>query len=374
MHSLIPALLLVALMSAFSASTEPVYIGTYTGGASEGIYLLQFDADSGALTLEGLAAETENPSFLAVHPHKPFIYAAGESGAGDEIPGGAVSAFAIQPDTGLLTLLNRQASQGGGACHVSVSPSGAHVAVANYGSGGIALLPVNDDGSLAPASAFHQHEGSSVNPKRQEGPHAHSVNFDAAGRFLFAADLGTDSIQVYAYDAAAGTLTPAGSATLAPGAGPRHFVFHPSGKFAWVVNEMGNTITAFAYADGALTEVQTVPTLPADFEGESSTAEIRVHPSGRFLYASNRGHDSIAAFAIDEATGLLTPLCHTPTGGKTPRNFALNPTGQWLLAANQESDSVVVFRVKDDGRLEANGDQVEVPAPVCVLFAGRASK
>jgi 6-phosphogluconolactonase len=350
-----------------------VYIGTYTGGASEGIYLLDLDASSGTLNVVGLAAEVESPSFLAIHPEKRVLYAVGEISKASDHPGGTIGAFAIDDDTGTLSLLNQESTVGKGPCHVCVAPSGKHVAAANYSSGSTVLLPILDDGRLGAASSFVQHEGSGANPSRQEGPHAHSVNFDKTGRILIAADLGIDKLMLYRYDAETGELAPGepAFASLAPGAGPRHVAIHPSGQFIYAVNELANTVTAFAYdADtGALDEVQTIGTLPDGFEGENTTAEIRVHPTGRFLYASNRGHDSIAAFSLDGDSGMLTAIGHTSTGGQTPRNFNVDPSGRILLAANQATDNIVVFRVDPEtGALTATGQEVEVPTPVCVVF------
>ena len=347
-----------------------VYVGTYTGQGSEGIYLLDFDAQSGQLTKAGLAAKMENPSFLGVHPMLPVLYAVGEGGA----DGGTVSAFRIDAEGGLLSSINRQSSVGDGPCHVAVSPSGRHVAVANYGGGSVALFPVSEDGALGEACAFVQHEGSGPDPRRQEKPHAHSVYFDKSGRHLFVADLGLDKIMLYDVDDEKGTLTPHEPpfSSVDPGAGPRHMAFLPNGRFAYVVNEMGNTVTAFSYApaSASFTALQTVPTLPDDFPGHSTTAEIVVHPTGRFLYASNRGHDSIATYGVDEKTGTLTLIGHTPTGGRTPRNFEIDPSGNYLLAANQDSDTIVVFHVDPNtGALEATGRTVEVGSPVCVTFA-----
>lgn len=358
---------LALLLAAVPATAAPwrVYIGTYTGGDSEGIYRLALDPETGALTSHGLAAGTENPSFLALHPELPVLYAVGEMAAG-----GTVSAFAIDPGTGALTLINAQSSEGRGPCHVAVSPDGALVALANYSGGNIAAYPVNDDGSLEPASSVMQHEGSSVHP-RQQAPHAHSVIFDANGRHLFAADLGIDKMMSYRVEGAELAPNDPPYAGLVPGAGPRHFVFHPSGDFAYAVNELDNTVTAFHYdaGTGTLETIHSVGTLPDDFDGQNTTAEIRVHPSGRFLYASNRGHDSIAVFSIDTGSGRLEALGQTATEGQTPRNFNLDPTGKWLLAANQATNSVVVFAIDPDaGTLEPNGQVLEVPTPVCVVF------
>ena len=348
-----------------------VYLGTYTGKSSEGIYMVEVHEKAGRFYERGLAAKTENPSFLAKHPKLPVLYAVGEmEGDGD---GGTISAFRIDSATGKLILLNQASTVGAGPCHVAVAPSGLHVAVANYGGGSVALLLVGEDGSLSSVSAFVQHEGSSVNPKRQEAPHAHSVNFDPSGNFLLSADLGTDQLLVYRYDSAAGTLTPntPAFAALPPGAGPRHFVFHPSGEYVYVVNELASTVSVFAWdgETGALEALQEIGTLPQDFAGESTTAEIRVHPTGRFVYASNRGHDSIAVFRVDAESGQLTAVGHTATGGSTPRNFNLDPSGRFLIAANQRSDSVFLFRVNQDtGGLTATGSSAAVGAPVCVLY------
>ena len=348
-----------------------VYVGTYTGSGSKGIYLCQLDTANGALTSLGLAAETENPSFLALHPARTFLYAVNETGNFGGKPTGAVSAFAIGPATGKLTLLNQQSSEGTDPCHLVVDQAGKHVLVANYTSGSVAALAIREDGRLGAHTAAIQHQGSSVNPNRQQGPHGHSINLDAANRFAFAADLGLDKVLVYRFDPVKGSLTPNDppAASVAPGAGPRHFAFHPNGRFAYVINEILSTVTAFRYdaERGILTEIQTVATLPADFKGTSSTAEVQVHPSGKFLYGSNRGHDSLAIFTIDADTGRLTPAGHQPTGGKTPRNFGIDPTGNWVLAANQSSNNIAVFRVDlQTGALKPTGTALEVPVPVCV--------
>jgi len=256
---------------------------------------------------------------------------------------------------------------------VAVDPSGACALVANYGGGSVACLPISPDGRLRPATTVIQHQGSSVDPRRQQGPHAHCIVLDAAGRFAFAADLGLDKILIYRFDPAAGRLSPADPAfvRVAPGAGPRHFAFRPDGRFAYVINEMGCTVTAFAYNSdtGSLRTVQSITTLPPGFDGANTGAEIAVHPSGRFLYGSNRGHDSIVAYAIDRRTGRLTCIAHQPSGGKTPRNFSIDPTGKYLLAANQASGNVVVFRIDPrSGRLQPTGHAVDVPSPVCVAM------
>jgi 6-phosphogluconolactonase len=352
-----------------------VYVGTYTAqGKSKGIHVSRLDTGTGLLAAPELAAESANPSFLAVHPSRDFLYAANEIGD-YEGKAGSVSAFAFDRLTGKLRALNRQSSVGGGPAHLVVDPAGRHVLVANYGGGSVAVLPLADDGTLKPASSFVQHTGSSVNVSRQKQPHAHSINTDSSGRFAYAADLGIDKVLIYRFDAAKGVLTandPA-FAAVEPGSGPRHFAIHPGGGFAYVINELPLTITGFVRdaARGGLTAMQTISTLPPDQQKQTgySTAEIQVHPSGRFLYASNRGHDSIAVFSIDEKTGRLTFVETVPTQGKTPRNFGIDPTGTYLLAANQNSDSVVVFRIDPkSGRLTPTGSTISVGAPVCVKF------
>jgi 6-phosphogluconolactonase len=350
-----------------------IYIGTYASAPGQGINVGQLDLADGGLKLEGVAAETKNPSFLAIHPNRRFLYAVGEISDFAGKRTGAVSAFRIVPPTGRLELLNQESSGGAGPCHVTVDPTGRNVLVANYSGGSVSVLPIREDGTLGAATAFVQHEGSGADPRRQQGPHAHSINLDAANRFAFVADLGLDKIMIYRFDPAAGTLAandPAW-ATLAAGSGPRHFAFHPSGKFAYVINEMKSTLTAFRYeaGRGVLDELQTVSTLPAGPVEGNSTAEVQVHPSGKFVYGSNRGHDSIAVFAVDAASGQLKLVENESTQGKTPRNFGVDPTGQFLLACNQGSNSIVGFRIdQQTGELTPSGQMLEVPSPVCVKF------
>ena len=350
-----------------------VYVGTYTGKGSKGIYAYRFDPATVQLTSLGLAAETADPSFLAVDPTRRFLYAVNEISQYEGRSSGGVSAFAITPETGKLTFLNEVASGGAGPCHVSVDKTGRYVLVANYGGGSVAVFPILKDGRLGEATAFVQHKGASINPQRQEGPHAHSIYTSPDNRFVISADLGLDELLIYRFDAGKGTLTanyPAFAVTSS-GAGPRHFAFHPNGKFGYVIDEMQSTITAFSYqqASGALDVIQTITTLPQDFKGESNAAEVEVHPSGKFLYGSNRGHDSIAVFAINSRKGTLTPAGDIPTLGKEPRSFAIDPTGKFFFAANQNSDNIVVFRIDPaNGRLTPAGKVLEVPAPVCVIF------
>ncbi len=345
-----------------------VYVGTYTGGGSEGIYRTALDLDTGDLAEPVLAARAKNPSFVELHPNGRFLYAVSEGGGT-----GQVSAFAIDQETGDLTLLNQQPSGGAGPCHVNVDHAGRNVVVANYGSGSASVIPIRSDGSLGEPTGFVQHKGSGPNERRQKGPHAHSVNLSPDDRFVFVADLGIDKIMIYRLDRETGELVandPA-FAELAPGAGPRHFAFHPDGRQAYAINELHCTITAFDYDSdkGALTETQTVPTLPKDFTGSNTCAEVRVYPTGRFLYGSNRGHDSIAVYRIDPADGKLTFVEHETAGIRTPRNFNIDPTGAFCLVANQDGDSVVVFRIdSESGALSPTDHKIGVGRPVCIRF------
>jgi 6-phosphogluconolactonase len=349
-----------------------LFIGTYTGPKSKGIYRLEMDLATGKLSEPEIAGEAVNPSFLALHPNGRFLYAV------SEIDGnGGVKAFALDSKTGNLTPLNVQPSKGAGPCHLVVDKAGKNVLVANYGGGSATVLPIKEDGSLGEPTGFFQHTGSSVDPSRQKEPHAHSINLDAANRFAFVADLGLDQVLVYRFDPDKGAITANDPpfVKVAPGAGPRHFAFHPNGKFAYVINEMGNTVTVLAYdaAKGVLKAGQSVTTLPKDFKGNTSTAEVVVHPSGKFLYGSNRGQDSIAIFRVDPKTGELTAAGHQGSGIKTPRNFNIDPTGKFLIVANQGGDSLVVFAIDaKTGELTPTGQKIEVPGPVCVKFLPKA--
>jgi 6-phosphogluconolactonase len=351
-----------------------VYVGTYTNGdsTSKGIYRLQLDLATGALSPEGEPAPSVNPSFLAFHPSGKYLYAVNETGDAAAGTSGNVSAYSIDPKTGALTLLNQQPSAGADPCHLTVDKAGTHVLVANYSGATSAVLPIDAAGRLGPATQVVKAEGHGRDPKRQEGPHPHSVNLDAANRYAFIADLGTDKVNVFKYDPATGTLTPNDppAVSLVPGSGPRHFAFHPDGAHAYVINELSSMVTVFDYeaATGRLREAQTVTTLPPTYEGgANSTAEIVVHPNGRFAYGSNRGHDSIVVYSVNGPTGKLRQAEHERTLGKTPRNFAIDPTGTYLLAANQGSDTVAVFRIDpESGRLSPVGEPVKVPRPVCL--------
>ena len=374
--SIVPYLAALAFSASVAApaSAEPqsgaltVYVGSYTGPKSKGIYMMKMDPATGKLSEPEVAAELASPSFLTIDASRNFLYAVSEENQG------VISAYSIAPATGKLTLLNKQPSGGSAACFVGLDPAGKVALVANYGSGTLESLQIGEDGTLSAPVSTIQHSGKVADLKRQGGPHAHSINVDAAGRFALAADLGLDKIFVYKLDSSTGKLTPNDPpfATLAPRSGPRHLAFHPNGKFAYVINEIALTVTAFAYdADkGSLSELQTIGTVaPSEVRDENSCAEVQVHPSGKFLYGSNRGPNTIAIFAIDQETGKLTAAGHQSTGGKTPRNFRMDPAGNFLLAANQDSDSVVVFKIDTaTGGLTPTGQSVKIGSPVCVKF------
>jgi 6-phosphogluconolactonase len=364
-----------SLSLAATAADTIAYVGTYTGGKSQGIYAFALDESAPGgpkFSPLGLAAATESPSFLAIDSGRWLVFAVNETSTFNGQPTGAVSAFHSDPATGKLTLINQQPSMGTGPCHVMLDPTGRFLLVANYNSGSVAVFPVAGDGHLGAPTSVVQHAGRSVDEGRQTGPHAHCVTFDPAGRYLFVCDLGLDRVMAYRLDDA-GKLAPAAHpyASVAPGSGPRHLAFAPDAKFAYVLNELSATVTVFAYdaAAGALTEKQTISTLPAGYTGQHWCAEIAVHPSGRWLYASNRGHNSLAQFSIDPVTGLLKFETSQETGGRTPRHFAILPSAEYLVIANQESDTMRLCRIDAaTGRLAPVGEMVGVAAPVCVEF------
>ncbi len=365
----------ISLGSAAAYPAEPgkfwVFVGTYTDGKSKGIYRMVLDTASGKLTEPTLAAELSNPSFLAVHPTGKYLYAVNESSGPGK--GGGVTSFALDPKTGELTKLNQESTVGDGPCHLVVDATGKNVLVANYGGGSVAVLPLGPDGKLGPASDFVQHTGKVFDPRRQGTPHAHSINVDKENRFAVVADLGLDRVFVYKFDPIGGKLTPNDPpwTKVKNRSGPRHFAFHPDGKHAYVINEIDCTVTAFDYdaERGKLTAVQTIPTMPVAVQGRHSTAEVVVHPSGKFLYGSNRGHDSLAVYSIEPGTGHLKIVEYESTQGKTPRNFAVDPTGAYVLAENMGSGTIVVFRVDPEtGALEPTGQTALVPSACCVKF------
>ena len=361
-----------------------VYVGTYTElirfgsgkilqGKGEGIYTYRMDQSSGALELVSKATGIANPSYLAIDSTRRFLYAVNELKTYENQPSGTISAFAVDSMTGKLEFLNKKLTRGTDPCHVLVDNNRKYVFVANFMSGSVCVLPVLRDGSLGEASDFIQHQGSSVDPNRQRGPHAHSVTLDEANRFAFVPDLGLDKLMVYKFHPERGRLEPneVPWITMKPGAGPRHMAFHPSGKFAYLLNELDCTVAALSYdgVRGTFKELQIVPTLPGGFHGESTCGDVQVSPSGEFVYASNRGHDSIVIYKIDQRTGELTHVGHASTQGKTPRHFGIDPTGKFLLAANQDSDTIVAFHIDPQtGTLLPTGQVTQVPTPVCVKF------
>jgi 6-phosphogluconolactonase len=355
-----------------SAQNVRLYVGTYTSGRSEGIYICSFNPVTGEIKQVATVKGVANPSFLAIDRLRQHLYAVNEVEDFGGKPSGAVSAFRIAAKTGMLTFINQQPSMGGAPCYVIADNSRRFVLLANYSGGNVSVVPVRD-GTLGTPVDVVQHHRDSTGAEPQQVPHAHSIVFDKANRYVFAADLGLDRIMIYQFDSRQGKLKANDQpwAQLKSGAGPRHFTFHPSERWAYVINELDSTITAFAYdkARGRLNEVQTIDTLPSGFRDRNSCADIHISPSGRFLYGSNRGHDSIAVFAIDPLTGKLTVVEHVPTGGKTPRNFAIDPSGGFLLAANQNSDNIVSFRIDPKrGTLQPTGHSIEIPTPVCLRF------
>ncbi len=350
-----------------AAEGRLVYLGTYTGPQSQGIYAVRFDAATGAVSEPFVAAATPNPSFVLIHPNRKFVYAV------DESRQGAVHAFAIEPGTGKLKALNVVSTRGSGPCYISLDHTGRFLMAANYNSGSIAVFPVGTDGLLGEATAFVQHQGHGANPARQKGPHAHWIEAAPGNRFVLASDLGLDEVLVYRFDAAKGTLTPNTPPAYQgpPGAGPRHFAFSPNGHFGYLASEMAHSVTALAWDGrlGTLRSLQSLSLAPDDFQPENTAAEIAVSRSGRFVYASDRGHDSISVFAISPVNGHMTLVERDSTGGKEPRNFALDPSGRYLFAANQNSDSVVIFRVDPaSGKLTPTGTKISLASPVCVAF------
>ena len=363
-----------------SRSSYLMYVGTYTGPDSKGIYAYRFDAATGEATPLGLVAETANPSFLAIDPAQRFLYAANEvSDYQDQKNGrqkggqktGAISVFAIDRKTGKLALLNQVSSHGAGPCYVSLDQTGKYVLAANYDGGSVTVFPVLKDGRLGEASAVVEHTGPTVDPL---GAEPHQIDLSGDNRFAIASYLGMDRLLMYRFDPAKGTLAANDPpfAQLHPGARPRHFAFHPNHKVLYVLEEAASKIDGFFYdaANGTLRQIATVSTLPEDFKGDNTTAEIKVHPDGKFLYSSNRGHDSIAVFAIDPASGLPRFLEAVPTGGKKPRNFEIAPGGSYLVAANQNSNNIVIFKIDPDtGHLTPTGQVLEVPSPASIKFA-----
>jgi 6-phosphogluconolactonase len=374
---LFPSILaLGAILSVHAAVASKyfVYVGTYTGHGSQGIYVCDFDSSSGRLGSPRLAAATAQPSFLAITKSRRFLYAVNEFDQFNGQAAGAVSAFSVDSATGKLKLLNQVSSRGAGPAFITLDRSEHFVLIANYDQGSVAVFRLLPNGKIGESTAYVVHKGSSVNPKRQEGPHAHAIAMSPDNRFAIVADLGLDQLLVYPFDASVGTLGQARVIKTDPGAGPRHLVFAGSGRFLYVIDELSSTISVYSYShEGAIVPIERVSSLPSGFNGTNTAAEIVLHPSGRFLYASNRGDDnSIAVFGVDPEVGSLTLIEHVPSRGKTPRSIAVDPLGDWLLAANQDSNTVVTFRInKDSGRLTLAGPPIQVNSPAMVDFMPR---
>jgi 6-phosphogluconolactonase len=369
---LLVAIAATAASAVAEAAEKPftVYVGTYTDGTSRGIYRFTFDPATGSASEPVLAVEAQSPSFLALHPSGRFLYAVGEIDSFQGAKTGVVSAFAIDPKTGDLKLLNQRPSQGTGPTHLVVDKAGRNVLVANYGGGSVVVLPIAPDGTLKPVSSNQVHKGSGPDKGRQEKPHAHGIYLDPAEHFALVPDLGADRVFVYRFDGAKGTLEPHGAGTPEPGSGPRHLAFHPNGKSVYVINELTSTITVFSWdaEKGTLTSVQTISCLPTGFSGKSWTAEVAVSPNGRFVYGSNRGDDSLAVFAVDPATGKLTAKGHVPAGGKNPRHFAIDPTGRFILAGHQGSGTAGALKLDAaTGMPSLVGTPVKIDKAVCLL-------
>ena len=351
-----------------------VYIGTYTtryASKGEGMYAATFDPESGSLSNVRVAASAVDPSFLSIHPTLPLLYAVGQVNVDGKHRGG-INAYAIEAKG--LRLVNGQPTGDRGPCHLIVDGGGNYVLCTVYEAGIVYSLPIERDGSLGEHTSAVQHEGSSVNAARQDSAHPHSINLDSENRFAFVCDLGLDRTMIYRFDAATGTLAPndPSNAPAVPGAGPRHFAFHPSGRFAYVINELDETVSVFSYdiEKGALEERQTISTLPEDFNEESWCADIHVASTGKYVYGSNRGHDSIVQYEVDPIDGTLVLVGWESTRGQWPRNFAIDPTGNYILVANQKTNSIVSFRIEpESGALQANDDVISVPCPVCIAFS-----
>ena len=354
----------LALLPATAAELT-VYFGTHTAGPGKGFSVSHFNTATGALSSPEFELETPAPAYFVIAPGGRRLYACNSTGF--------VSAYSIDPATAQLKLINQKPSGGGDPSYISLDRTGHYVLVANYDGGNIAVWALAPDGSLGERTAFVQHTGSSVNPQRQSHAFAHSIRVDPTNRFALVADLGLDKLFVYKFNVKDGSLTANDPPFVkaAPGSGPRHVVFHPNGRWVYLITEMGSTIMLFDWDTrrGALSEVQTVSTLPKDFQGTSVCAEVQVHPSGRFVYASNRGRDSIAVFSVDGQTGRLTPIQDVPSGGKTPRNFEMDPTAHWLLVTNHGSNTAMVFRIdQQTGKLTPVGQPLDVPSPFCPRF------
>lgn len=347
------------------AQNTYLFVGTYTQKESEGVYIFQFDTDKGSLTPISITKNMQNPSFLTISPNRKFVYVV------EETAKGKVNAFRFEEKSGQLTLLNTQSVNGDYPCHITIDKTGKWVIVGNYGSGNFSLFPVQADGSLGKATQSIQHEGKSINLSRQEAPHVHSINIGKNNKDVFVLDLGIDKIMSYQLDSKIGKISAANTpfTEVKAGAGPRHFAFHPNKAYAYAILELNSTIVSLHYKDSKLTQFQTISTLPENYKEENSCADIHISSDGKFLYGSNRGHDSIVVYSINPQTGQLTFIQHQPVQGKTPRNFVIDPSGNFLLVANQNTDNITVFkRDKKTGKLTYTGTEIKISMPVCLKF------
>ncbi|MGZ5287526.1 MAG: lactonase family protein [Flavisolibacter sp.] len=360
--------ILMVIFTSCSSKKQYMLVGTYTSGKSTGIYVYEFDSKEQTAKLVDSVASS-NPSYLAVSPNQDFIYAVNENDAGSG--GGKVTAFSFDKGNGEITELNQQGTLGDHPCYVTVDATGKWVIAGNYSSGSISVLQANEDGSLSNRVSVIQHTGQGKDSNRQRSPHVHATVLSPDNNFLFVPDLGIDKVMVYSFDAKAGVLNPTSdTAWVQDGSGPRHFTFHPSGNYAYLIQELSGTVTAFKYVDGRLEAIQITSTMPADYRGGFSSADIHVSPDGKFLYASNRDpSNTIAIFKIEETSGKITLVGHQSTLGKTPRNFSIHPSGDFLLVANQNSDSIVIFSInKETGLLTDTGKRIDVGNPVCIKW------
>ncbi len=371
LRTLLFVILAIMTTQPHASAQDLLYVGTYSDRGSQGIYVLEFDRKTGKLSERQTLEDKDSPSFLTIHPNGKYLYAVYREGKDANDQHGTVTAFAIDPKDGRLSKLNERSSEGAGPCHVSVDPQGQLVYVSNYGEGNLAVYPIGTDGKLGEASDVVQHSGGSVNPDRQQEPHMHSIIPSESGDLIYASDLGIDKIMLYQPDRSSSKLSAATPpfATSTPGAGPRHFALHPSGKFAFSIEELSSTTAAYAVQEsGSLKPVDRATTLPKGASADgNSTADIHVSPDGKFVYASNRGHDSIVIYAVDTNSGKLTYVGNEPAGGKHPRNFCMDDRGEFVWVANRDTDNVVVFsRDAVTGKLTPTGNEIKVPAVVCV--------
>lgn len=353
------------------SSKEIIYVGTFHDRGSEGLYVFEFDRNTGKMNQIQVISDREGPNFQAIHPDGNILYSVSDEPFTDDTDFGTVSAYKIDAESGQLSLINEQSVEGRGTAHVSTDPLGRYVYVSNYSEGNLSVFMINEDGSLTEAVDIVNHDGSSINEQRQNNPHVHAADPSADGRFLYVSDLGIDKIMIYKVHETNGTLTPADTPFIenTPGSGPRHFTIHPNGEFAYSAEELSSTVAVFDVdqSTGALNEIQRISMLPDNFDESSSAADIHISPDGRFLYASNRGHDSLVIYSIDDATGELTLAGHESTRGGHPRNFMIDSRGDYLLVANRDDDNVVIFRRdQETGELEYTGEQANVPMAVCV--------